>query len=872
LVAHNLCFFGDLGNLTILDILLKSRRGFNCGLGSKKRKLYFSDVNRILESFGEFPIHCCEKFKPTRFFWETEECKKCLECYHKISDVEGYKINSDDEESPDYEPKIVEAKKPSIFSKVGLKEDINDIGPNLLTKLLTFIKKIKKDYLSPEDKAEVIMIKERKRVEILEMRREIENLKGKMKPLIRLTYKPYLGKLVDEEDGVHIFVIIKRLMEYFSANKSEFKTCANNVKESYSKYISDMNNAAVKKDYLRKVKLMFESKNFKFFEEINIFCKSSYIKSRVEFYNEINDRFNLKKMEYKELKESGKLKESNFSMSDLKSDAELIKSLRAEAENLIACEESELSVFNDEEGLLAPIRYKIYMGCVDKMEENEEEFLKGGLDPPAVLAILGDFLMDLKKRTEKTNEEDIEKLKEAIDAVYSEDKDVFLQAVNETDIDVDGSEASELFFPSYNKIRKLRKDYIMGLDNHLFEFSDLNLNGIEKDSLDEVLPHLVKEFPSYINNKRHLASGTTGLVYESHNRKNFYIKHGIDPNLSEAEWKKECFKVWKKISLDPTTKLYEEKLNVFRSIVGVGPEGIVVGSHSVSSSDYKNTERKPWDLKSFKCEFKYLQSITENVNLAADYTSSLITGAQSDCLYEFGRNNRPVNLNETVKEFNAEINEKISSLKQKIVKIEEDKCLKEVVFDMLDPENQEECTKLNVYRPLNVSKGKRIENEFIKVKSRRSRGKEEFYKTAEKFFLPLKNRYEELEVEESIVFSNETVDKFIGSSVFVHVLTDLEKRRKYRKKKLSTVDLGLKGYERESSFNKFDVENNSNGNKKYDVVNMSVYLKILLAMKILKLNSKKEIYSYFGVKKCQSKYALNSIIKLMYKTRGLIFD
>jgi hypothetical protein len=114
-------------------------------------------------------------------------------------------------------------------------------------------------------------------------------------------------------------------------------------------------------------------------------------------------------------------------------------------------------------------------------------------------------------------------------------------------------------------------------------------------------------------------------------------------------------------------------------------------------------------------------------------------------------------------------------------------------------------------------------------------------------------------VEEAISESNRAVDEFLGSGSAVELITDKVKRINYREKMKAEVDFTLKGYEREDAFNHFAINNNSNANKKYDVVNISVYLKIIVALRILKVYTKKAIYSFFGLKLCQSKYMIKSI-------------
>jgi len=88
LLAHNHSFFGNFDNLNILMTVLKFRRGFNCKIGSKNRKRYFSDINKILSEFGE-RVFCCEDFQPTVHINKTRQFQDVRTVVHTVNETEG---------------------------------------------------------------------------------------------------------------------------------------------------------------------------------------------------------------------------------------------------------------------------------------------------------------------------------------------------------------------------------------------------------------------------------------------------------------------------------------------------------------------------------------------------------------------------------------------------------------------------------------------------------------------------------------------------------------------------------------------------------------------------------------------------------------
>jgi hypothetical protein len=383
---------------------------------------------------------------------------------------------------------------------------------------------------------------------------------------------------------------------------------------------------------------------------------------------------------------------------------------------------------------------------------------------------------------------------------------------------------------------------------------------------------LIKDFRFYLSKKECIKNRNSGLLDVEHNRNNFQRKDGVDKNLGPEEWKEAVFRIWEKRSLLPDIEAYECMLIIFETIVGMKPEGIITGH----VDEGVNAEgRSPWNVTGMDCQKSYIGKLLSNIEIAKKETTGPITSSNSGYLYKLSSGKELMDLNKIAKIENRKLEEEISQIVNHIQDIEKPYSFKEFIYnniletDIVHPGSQSNRQIFN-RRPMNVTRGRMIEDQFIKAKSRRKNCKNEFIKISDNFFLPLKNKFAELEVEEAIALSDETVDSFISSGLSVQLMTDFKKRRSFREKKLKTVDFSLKGYDREMSFNNFNVNNNSNANKNYNVTNLSVYLKILLAMKCLKLHSKKEIYIKFGLKKCQSTYAVKNLVKLMNSSRKMV--
>jgi hypothetical protein len=485
---------------------------------------------------------------------------------------------------------------------------------------------------------------------------------------------------------------------------------------------------------------------------------------------------------------------------------------------------------------------------------------------------LDDYIRDFRKRTDGNYcNEGKNKLKEDIDLIYLEEKEIYKQSILETDISSEKGLASEKFFPAYNRIRELRKKYIMNLDNEVFDFPDLNLNSYEKEKLEEIVPKLVSDFGDYMNCLRCIRTGKTSLVYEDHNKNLYKRKYGIDPNISREEWESKTYKIWEASFVIPTKKKYEEMLTEFNSIVGLNPEGIITGFNTPGPIEDREDasevkEEFAWNLNSNKCQDSYLNTVLKN--LITDYKQTTnVTSIDSRHLYRTIRGMRvEADLNKFNKYENERISKEIDNLRGELNLIESKKSFKEIIYESSLNRESDHKKEVSIHRPMNVTKGRRIEDEYTTVKRRRRNSKREFYSAADKYLIPLKNRFSELEIEEAVVESNHMVDEFLGRGLTLDIMTDKVKRINYREKLKAEVDFELKGHEREVKFNKFSVDNNSNSNKKYDVVNISTYLKILVTLRRLKLNTKKEIYSHFGLKKCQSTYLIEGIVNIVKRS------
>jgi hypothetical protein len=163
LIAHHLRFFGNFNNLNCLDDLLLHRVGINCGLGSRVRKIYISDINRYMRN-----KHChryiressdlpksraySEEDLPIEFIYYTSKTEKYL-----VSDPDYFDLEYNDFKFseiyilPEPLKKNIAVQRNDI-TETELLVEIEDEGLDIMLRPEHGVKVYKEDYKNLDDK------------------------------------------------------------------------------------------------------------------------------------------------------------------------------------------------------------------------------------------------------------------------------------------------------------------------------------------------------------------------------------------------------------------------------------------------------------------------------------------------------------------------------------------------------------------------------------------------------------------------------------------------------------------------------------------------------------------------------------------------
>lgn len=867
LIAHHLTFFGNLDKLSILDTLLTFRRGYNPGIGSKIRKLYFSDVNRILKHFHEFPITCCEKFDETIAFTKTVDLSDCLTILHKISEYESFDTTIDDfDQDIDIHEEV---KNPVRIEEVVnrvIKED-KEITTNLglfLKKLADFSSKNIEDVLTLEQIKGVKELKEKRRIELEKIKDEKNTLFEELRSVPKEQSIVFGGKLVKGKDKRlnYYKLIVKSIINMFEKHDlviqpiEELAEIYENTKGPF--FTTEIEN--IKKLVKEHLDLKKEHK-YRTPEEIQHLCKTLHLEERVDYLNECHDELEQKIEIYKKEK-------SYIVKKECKELNDLVNSLTQEVSPMI-------EVYNS----IDENRFNLKFQC---RPVNLKSLINYALDTNKArtkfwdsMTINGrisieDIVDNLKKLHDKI-ERDIEgikadeknELKNKLDFAYEEGKKYILSSLNKNEMP-DISKIDE----DYNNILNLRKEILKRNENLYFTLEDLCLNRFEMTKVLESIDYMVKNETRLDNSKRYLRDKVTSILDVKQNRRIFEERHGISRELNPEEWKKEVFRVSKPM-FERDIEEMSQHIKTFEETVGISPYGIIIGYRIGNESFNIENESAKIDCFGFKKQESYYEDIIqinkESIieersfeDMDCSYLTALIKGKTPD-------------YNARSKKLKEEIRNKLNVVNNKKVEVSKE-TREERIYDILN-ENNNSMADLHMVRnpgmKIKKSSGKKIESDFNYKKLKRSAAERKFRDIVVQSAVKSVNIYEELQIEEAICDSNEIVNIAFQSDVMPYSCFDFKKQRKYRIKKVDKINTermnGKKGIDIMREHNKFDIENNSNANKNYSVHGMISYIKILVSFKLLNLNVNKEIYKSFGLKKCQSTYLKMSLVKLVQR-------
>lgn len=859
LLAHYFNFFGNFDDLQALDTLLTHRRGFNLKVGSKIRKIYFSDVNRILMQNNDIRVSYIQTFKPSNSLKITEVCNLCTCVLHDVSEVESYEIIEDDFD-PLFDQKTEKIKKEGL-SKIRIEDltEENKNFKNFFRALFKHSEELNNLYNNADFKNRVLKIKSDKKEKINKIEQELELFMNEKKNIIVGKDITFERDLIIFEDGTISELLIKTvdsLINFLKYNDYVMEPLVNlaGTRNPLYKSKRDSLNAAVNEYFRRK-----KEKDFKTKGEIEHMCKKYRLKERVDYYNEQDD-----------LKEEMRIEALKMSKS------ERMKMAREYREKVSWCEhfKEELSAtikdydlidskFNDPEVFsknenIGPLL--LYL----RNKECEMDIFWGSLTKNIDRDIFKNGLINLKRKIETdvggfTENFYTKAIKELIAEVYDEEREYILEKVNNNEnIDLDKLNQD------YSKIVEGRKKYVESCSQGIFRLEGLCLNAWENENLEKSIKFLKLYEKEYVMYKEYMDKKTSDLIYCKQNMRIMYERHGIKPDISEREWVYATHLVNKKIyKYEETIKNYEENLSIFEEICGVSPYGIIIGGIR-----YVNLNDKyPKHDKFFYKENWQYETVNEMTEMAAKLIEegSNVSSSYLKALKNDYNPNLDFYNEHKIEILQEEISKRESEIKKLSVQSQEENIYNTLFIQEEDKESENPVVKKE---PMIIKSVKnKIENDYKCRILKRKLANKLFIELTTKTAINSSNIYEELEVEEAIVTANETVDKvFLNENVPYHCYDF----KKYRKHKVKKIDYAMEKSiyskdkdERRKLYSVFDIENNSNANKKYNVCGVIAYTKMLAAFRLLKLHTTKCHYTTFNFKKCQSKYLINSMAKLV---------
>lgn len=870
LIAHNYSFFGNFNNLQALDTLLTHRRGFNLNIGSRVRKIYFSDVNIILEKSDEQRLTFCEKFKPSLSIEKTRDVAECVCMIHSIEEIENFSIIEDDfdplfdeDTSEFYNRDIGSMKKGYRFEDLT-KEDSRFRGffKNLLSYDVILQRKFKNKKF--KEKIEAIKRERSKMIEpIYEEINEINEQLSKIPDPIDFVL--FEETLLKDQIGMKKLNLLKTILDHLINLFENFDYVFQPLNElANSSGVYAPSNRRFLDD---KINIYFSRKSEKKFltlGEISHRCKQNLLKDKVEEYNEKRD---MKESMLEALKRMPK-SEQMKSMKEFKKLASEVDSLGDEAQTLIAIYTEITENFSDPDRFKRPKNLRPILKML-KNENYELEEMWSNLCRGVNKERFFEKLKELKDKIEHDSSSFLDDLYgkavgEVIKEIYEKEKEYILGMINENK-----TPNVRKLENDYEEIKKSRKNFLLSKQKEILSFNGLNLNDYEKKIFYESKEYLEANERSHIINMETMMKKQTTMPDGKQNRMLFARHHGIDINLSHEEWVRAVFEL-KKPEIEMKISEFYKVSKRFSEIAGYSPYGLIIGTETPSKGKdedvgidetcYNETPR--WQENAMNRVLDITKDICEKYENAENMGCSYLRVL---------KNNRPLKKNAFIINQRGRLKGFLDELEKKKEALNI-KNTDEVIYDIVVDSENENLEEKWVQRKNGIKiklKSRKIENDFNSRILRRNVADKIFRKMIEEVAVKTENKFEELEVEEAITDSSMVVENLFKSEVTPYYCFDYKRLREYNRKKRQELKMANEEEEecfnRQKFFNIYDIENNSNANKKYNVCCSIEYIKILCAMRLLKLNVNSHFYKYFGFKKCQSDYLKDSLAKLANK-------
>lgn len=982
LLIHNFKTFGNFNNIDLLSVLLKYKRGYNCGMGSRVRKRYFAEVSLILKMNDETGIRYAQReSKQTVAYHESIYYKEIKTLVHTVSTEEGFEVLENEKynkeidvdykkvfkkiEESDYvikrdkerakinaEMKKLEkeiTERPKVIKKLAgicISKESNVKIMKELKEITDIVNVKKEDIFRPKDILYIEKVKQTRAElhEVLEKRfREgpwdIKDYTD-VKPRLLSEYKPNFKR------SLAVLEKITNLIYNYTNPSQELLTESKNLEDRIKivrkKYIGKAEAASELRQKLksslgrdrrysmseqRELEPMYvveetskEMKPYirKFLDICNkneeyipimLDAKVKLIMSRVMYEMFLDTKKSYEEMEkkYEEERQGtfdkdkkekllGKIFGGMTSKSDIKNEKEKAKRFFDKYEELKKDGQECVATFDDEEYWSKPVNFNLLRsyykhGEFDTIADNsfigERNVLEVRESSKELLESVKEIRNNIKTLTTMDEE-----LRNDINKLFMKEVERW-EKIKLVEKNFKNLNLKRGLNPSYQLMRydimERRRSYLHSCGRDIVTFDNLCFTEEEKEEAQDLIKQLKEGRKSYYYGINFLRNS-----YERPNEKDKEDYERSRPTLkglTGEKWYKEYDRL-EKDRIEPKVIEFSLKSARFKELFGVSPYGFIIGDEGDN-----NKITRECVIPNDSCT-DYLQELFTSLSIKKPEDrkwSDII----KDSIKVRGYQGRFLNYENAKKDMvlrDENLRKEINLEKQRLQMAHMDS--KEMVYDFLTKNenniymrdihehlsvkekvwvsskerketNSKKDSEVVLKRGVVITSGRKMENEWETIKRKRcvkGRIAGEIKDMKNSGQIRIENKYDSL-IDEITEVSDEIVDNMFENPITLYKLTDNPKRTEYKRGKedvvLKAIKDGANPKEILDIKNKFSIANNSNANKNYNVTEVISYLKIILALKMMRAVVNKKVYNRFGFKKCQSTYMLRSLEKFI---------
>lgn len=455
------------------------------------------------------------------------------------------------------------------------------------------------------------------------------------------------------------------------------------------------------------------------------------------------------------------------------------------------------------------------------------------------------------------------------------------------------------FILMYEKM-KARREYIISGKRQIISYDNLCMSQAEKEEADEIVSELKNKESEYMSAQAEMIKGV--YMLEDYNdvqmRKNYSRSVGIEWDQEERAWKLNYIEAKQEESFKSIGE-YKILMDRYKMIFGTDPLGVVIGSKGEKMGDENKRSKSIRATSNPDLRGEILSKVMDR-----DFSEVKVDEFAEETLHTMGYQGAEVNMRSNMRRLqkSVEINAKTRSQEIARLKLEkmtviehiyniikndkeplfmdglvnekieewESEGIDEVENGITESKNRRGSGKeMEKKKGIIIKVGCKMERELSVKKTLSKKSAEEIYaKIKEKKegqFLS-KNRYEVDDEKELLKTVGEYVDMRFKKDKLLYKVKDHPRNVKYYEKKRiivqESIKLGASPEEIVEIKNNFNIENNSNANKKYGVTGVKNYIKVVMMMRLTGTNESKDVRDIFGVKRSQSNYMRTQLEKV----------